>query len=76
MQKPETHSLLFRLACDGLRLSFLLFIAFITACLLLAPFGGIIHAEKILLEALPFFVRLSISSLSLFLIAITYESVR
>ncbi len=74
MRPPRRHSVLFRMACDGLRLAVLLFAGFITACLFLAPFGGVDQAEQLLLTALPFFLRLATTLLSLFMIAIIYES--
>jgi hypothetical protein len=74
MRYPKRHSLLFRLACEGLRLTLLLFAAFIAACLLLAPFGGIAWSEELFQTALPFFTRLAVSLFSVFAIAIVYES--
>ncbi len=44
------------------------------ALLFLAPFGGVDQAEQLLLTALPFFLRLATTLLSLFMIAIIYES--
>ena len=74
MRYPKRHSFLFRLACEGLRLTLLLFAAFIAACLVLAPFGGVAQSEELIYTALPFFTRLVVPLLSLFAIAIVYES--
>jgi hypothetical protein len=52
MRYPKRHSLLFRLACEGLRLTLLLFAAFIAACLVLAPFGGIAWSEELIPDGL------------------------
>mgnify|MGYP005838765149 CR=1 FL=1 len=73
MQKPR-HTLLFRMACDGLKLLALLLAGFICACLFLLPFGAGPQATVLVETVMPFFAKLTVSLLSLLAIAVIFES--
>jgi hypothetical protein len=74
MRKPHRHNVLFRAACEGLKLLAILLAGFICACLFLAPFGAFEQAEKLIFAATPFFLRLTVCLLSLMAIAGLIES--
>jgi len=74
MQGRQRHSLLFRVACDGLKLLAILIAGLISACLFLSPFGMADQVVDILRVALPFFFRLAVCLLSLIAIAGLFES--
>lgn len=74
MKRFNRHSFLFRAACQGLRVLFVMLATFICACIFLAPFGGLVQVERVLLAAMPFFFRLTVCLLSLFAIAGLFES--
>ena len=74
MRRPHRHNLLFRAACEGLKLLALMLAGFISACLFLAPFGAFEQAEAIIQVALPFFFRLTVSLLSLIAISGLFEA--
>lgn len=74
MQRRQRHNLLFRAACDGLKLLAILLAGFISACLFLSPFGAAIQIVDVMKVALPFFLRLAVCLLSLIAIAGLLES--
>lgn len=74
MRRPHRHNLLFRAACEGLKLLAIMVAGFICACLFLAPFGAFEQAERLLQVAMPFFFRLTICLFSLIVIAGLLES--
>lgn len=74
MQRRQRHSLLFRVACDGLKLLAILLAGFIAACLFLSPFGMADQVVEVMKIALPFFLRLAVCLLSLIAIAGLLES--
>lgn len=72
-QRPQ-HNLLFRMACDGLRLLAILTFGFIAACLFLAPFGAMTIAQTLMARALPFLLKLASCLVCVLLIAGFIES--
>jgi hypothetical protein len=74
MQRRQRHNVLFRVACDGLKLLAILLAGFISACLFLAPFGATGQVTELMKVALPFFFRLAVCLLSLIAIAGLFES--
>jgi hypothetical protein len=74
MRRNHRHNLLFRAACEGLKLLAIMLAGFICACLFLAPFGAFDQAERMIQVAMPFFFRLSVSLFSLIAIAALFES--
>jgi hypothetical protein len=74
MKNVNRHSFLFRAACQGLRVLFVMLATFVCACLFLAPFGGVAQVGRLLLAAIPFFFRLTVCLLSLFAISSFFES--
>ena len=76
MRRPHRHNLLFRAACEGLKLLAIMVAGFISACLFLAPFGAVDQAETLIRVAMPFFFRLTVSLASLIAIAGLFESLK
>ncbi|MEM6714222.1 MAG: hypothetical protein AAGD09_18805 [Cyanobacteria bacterium P01_F01_bin.56] len=74
MRRSHHHSFLFRAACEGFKLLALMFAGFICACLFLAPFGPAVQVAVLVQTAMPFFVRLTASLISLIIIAGLLES--
>lgn len=74
MRRPHQHNFLFRAACEGFKLLALMVAGFISACLFLAPFGAFEQMTALVTAAIPFFVRLTVSLLSLIAIAGLFES--
>jgi hypothetical protein len=74
MRRHNRHNLLFRAACEGLKLLAIMLAGFICACLFLAPFGAFEQAERLIRVAMPFFFRLTVSLFSLIAIAALFES--
>ncbi len=74
MRRRQSHNLLFRVACQGLRLLAILVAGFICACLFLGPFGTAAQVELLIRAAIPFFWQLTACLLSLVAIAGIFES--
>jgi hypothetical protein len=73
MKQRKRHNLLFRVACEGLKLLAILLVAFICACLFLSLFGAT-QVIEVMPMALQFFLQLAACLLSLIAIAALMES--
>jgi uncharacterized membrane protein SpoIIM required for sporulation len=74
MRQPQRHNLLFRAACEGLKLLALIVAGFISICLLWAVFGTVEQTEALMRVVMPVFFRLTVGLMSLFAIAGLIES--
>jgi hypothetical protein len=74
MRRPQRHNLLFRAACEGLKLLAFMVVGFVSICLFWASFGSVEQAATLMQIAIPFFLRLTIALVSLFAMAGLIES--
>ncbi|WP_204137160.1 hypothetical protein [Halomicronema sp. CCY15110] len=74
MRQPQRHNLLFRAACEGLKLLAYGMAGFISVCLFWALFGTVEQTEAMVRVVMPVFLRLTVGLMSLFAIAGLIES--
>ena len=75
MKHANHHNLLFRIACDALKLLAIITFGFMAACLFLFPFGAAALAQPLVAAAMPFFLKLAVCILSVIAIAGLLESI-
>ena len=74
MRRPHRHNALFRAACEGLKLFAFMMIGFMAVGLFLLLCGAFEQAEVLVQIAMPFFLRLLVTLVSLMAIAGLFES--